>query len=103
MTEPAEPEPTPLERLQAAQQAFADLNRLLPQGVAGFQMPAEAQMAASVDAMARLLLSKGLISEAEFVEAKTLRLAELTEEMVAQVQELKRRSLGVVVPGGGAA
>lgn len=103
MTEPAATEPTSLERLQAAQQAFADLNRLLPQGVAGFQVPAEAQMAASVDAVARILLAKGIISEAEFVEAKTLRLAELTEEMVAQVRELKRRSLGLVVPGGAAA
>lgn len=92
-------EPTAVERLQAAQDALAGMRVVTPKGIVTFSLPAEANMAAAVDGLARLMLDKGIVTEEEFVEAKTVRLAELTEEMLEQAREVKRRASGLVLPG----
>lgn len=90
------------ERLNAARHAFYDLNRVLPPGVQGFEIPPTVELAAQADAIAAVLLSKGLITEDELVEAKTVRMAEIIEEMVEQARELKRQALGLITAPGAA-
>jgi len=96
------PDLTPQERLDAANVQFERLNRALPAGVQGFGMPPWTQLAASVDAVAMLLIEQGAFTEAQFIDAKTLRLAELMESMCEQVRELKRAAPGrLVIPHAG--
>lgn len=89
---------TPQQRLDAAHDRFAQVNRTLPGGIRGFQVPAEAHLAASLDALARILLARGLIDEQEFIDAKTLRLAEIIDGMCDQAVAAKRAATSLVLP-----
>lgn len=96
----AEAVQTPQDRLAAACAAFDAQNRMLPQGVPPFQVPDGFNLAAGLDGLVRVLIDAGVMTEAEFVDAKTIRLAELMEEAVEQVRELKRQALGLQIPAG---
>lgn len=92
---------TPQERLVAAGAAFAQLNRSLPQGMPPFQPPPFLETAAGLDALASILLKKGIIEEHEFVDAKVTRMAEIVEELARQAAEVKRQALGLILAGPG--
>lgn len=100
MTEPETIEQSAHDRLAAACAAFDAQNKMLPQGVPPFQVPDGLDLAAGLDGLVRVLIDAGVLSEAEFVEAKTLRLAELMEQAVEQVRELKRQALGLQIAAG---
>lgn len=83
--------PSPEEqRLEAARGALAEAQGRLP---AGMQIPEPPhfQVTAQANALANVLLAKGIITEDEFIEAKTTALAELTEQLTEAVNELKRQ------------
>lgn len=88
---------TPQERLAAANERFARLNRALPAGIGGFQIPPWTELTATVDGLARVLHAHGLIDAQEFDDAKTTRLAELVEDMCVQAEEVKRSMTGLVI------
>lgn len=92
-----EPEQTPQQRLEAAEKTLDAVNRMFPQGMQPIQPPPWTEPTAAVDALIRTLIAKGLISEQEFVEAKTVRMAEIVEEMAITAQEIKRQALGLVI------
>jgi hypothetical protein len=92
-------EQAPHDRLQAAGKAFADLNRTLPNGLPPFQLPEFLEMAAGIDALTTSLIDKGLIDADEFVAAKTVRMAEMIEQLTEQARELKRKVTGFVIAG----
>lgn len=92
---------TPLERLQAAQDALAKVRAVTPEGVIVFTLPPEADIAASVDGLVRLLIAKGVLSQEELVDAKTLRLAELTEQFIEQAKDVARKASGLILRGAG--
>lgn len=100
---PAEPPPSPAERLQAAREQFEHINRLLPAGIQGFSLPPEAimQQVAGINALCTMLIAKGILDEQEFVDAKTSAMAEIVEEMVGQARELKRQATGLVIAAPG--
>jgi hypothetical protein len=92
---------TPQERLDAAEKAFAAMNRMLPPGLPPFQLPPFVETAAGVNALANLLLAKGIIGEQEFIDTKTLNWAILIENVNEQLAELKRQASGLVIAGPG--
>lgn len=99
MTTEAQETQTPQERLGAAFEAFGQVNKTLPAGLPPFQIPPFLETAASTDAVVRLLLDKGIVDEEEFVDAKTLRMAEMVEELSEGARKLKRQVTGLVIAG----
>jgi hypothetical protein len=104
--QPAEPavesttEPTPQQqRLEAAGEAFADLNKTLPAGLPPFQIPDLLEPAAGLDALTRMLIDQGVIDADAFVAAKTDRMAEMVEAFAEQAREMKRQVLGLIIAG----
>ena len=95
------PELTPAERLQAAQQAFESLNRVLPDGVGGFSLPPHFEATAALDALILALIANGTLDEEAFRDAKMLRMAELLEQLAEQARAFKRQMSGLVLPGNG--
>lgn len=86
-----QPDQTPEERLNAAQQQLAAMiesGRVL--GINGLQIPPHAETLASVNALTLMLIDQGVINETEFVDRKTMQMAELIEGMVAQLAEVKQ-------------
>lgn len=92
---------TPEMRLEAAIKNLEQLNTALPQGMAPIQPPPWTDLTASVDAVIRVLIKNDLISQDEFLAAKTERMAELLEQMVVLGREAKRRVTGLVIAGAG--
>ena len=88
---------TPEQRLQAAAEKLHDINRVLPKGMPPMQLPPWSDLAATIDALARVLIEKGLVSEEEFLAAKTVRLAEIVEEFLAVAEQAKRQASGLII------
>lgn len=91
---------SPQERWDAANRAWQDVTRLLPPDMQ-VMIPPHFEVAAAMDATARLLVEKGLVTEQEFVAEKTLAMAQQLEQLTAQVVELKRKATGLVIAGPG--
>jgi hypothetical protein len=91
---------TPMQRLERAVDAFNQLNEgVMPPGIANFNLPPNLDVMARLDGLANLLIAKGVITDAEYVEARTLRAAELVEDVIRQAQEAKRQMTGLVIAG----
>lgn len=97
--EAAEQQRDPSERLIGAVEGFQALNKTLPAGLPAFELPPFLETAASVDALATLLIAKGFITQDEFVAAKTLRMAEMVEGLIETARELKRQATGLLIAG----
>lgn len=104
VTEPdtkAQAAQSPTERLQAAGQAFGEVNRTLPAGLAPFQLPDLLEPTSALDALVRILIAKDVIDEQEFVAHKITRMAEIVEEITESARQLKRQATGLVIAGPG--
>ena len=101
MTGEPDSTPTPQEQLQAALERFNAVNQTLPAGMQPFQLPPFLEIGVGVDALANLLLEKGLIEEQEFIDRKTLRMAEMVDHLAGQASEVKRQALGIILAAPG--
>lgn len=87
------------ERYEAAFADFMALNRTLPPGMPPFQLPPFLETAASVDALARLLIDTGTLTEEQYVDCKAARMAEMIEALTEGARELKRQVTGLIIAG----
>lgn len=87
----------PHARLQAAAEAFAEVNRTLPEGMAPFALPPFLEPAAGLDALVAILIEAGAVDETAFVQRKVTRMAEMVAQAVEQAKALKRQALGIHV------
>lgn len=91
---------SPQERLDAAMGRWEQLNQgVLPANIKGFELPPDLHTAAMVDALAGLLIEKGLVDQQELLDTKTERVAVLVETLADQAEQFKARS-GLVSPDG---
>lgn len=88
---------TPEERLATARDAFEKSQRFLPPGVPQVVEPPQFELMATVNALASVLRAKDLIGEQELVDAKTLAWAELMEQLVDAIGEMKRNALAATL------
>lgn len=78
------------ERVRTATEAFDDVSKLLPPGLAPFTLPPSSlETTAAVDGVIGLLITKGIITEEEFVLAKWNRQAELIDACTEMAKEAK--------------
>jgi hypothetical protein len=86
-----------LARADHAARQLDAINKTMPPGL-GVSVPDWADLAATINVIAELLIDSGAIAPLDFVRAKTDKLAEIYENCVAQAREIRQRT-GLVIPG----
>ena len=89
---------TPEQRLTAVAKAMDDANKLLPPGVPPALFTPLHDLAARVDAIAGILIGSGTVTDDEFCDRVRVRKAELGEQLLENLREMKRQALGLQVP-----